>query len=174
RRLFMTEAIPVIDIADFLAQRPGALRATARQIHDALTTVGFLVLTGHDVPQSAIDRTFAEARRFHALPMERKLALRMNEHNNGYMAMSRYAVWTSDVNKNDKPDLNEAFFIKRERGPSDPLLRSGRRFVGPNVWPADNELPGFRAAVLDYVERMDHLARSLLPAVAVALDLEPT
>jgi isopenicillin N synthase-like dioxygenase len=170
----MTEAIPVIDLSDFLARRPGALQATARQIHDALTTVGFLVLTGHDVPQSAIDRTFAEARRFHALPMERKLALRMNEHNNGYMAMSRYAVWTSDVNKNDKPDLNEAFFIKRERPPNDPLLRSGRRFVGPNVWPADYELPGFRAAVLDYVERMDRLARRLLPAVAVALDLEPT
>ena len=74
----MTEAIPVIDLSDFLAQRSGALQATARQIHDALTTVGFLVLTGHEVPQSAIDRTFAEARRFHALPMEQKLALRMN------------------------------------------------------------------------------------------------
>jgi isopenicillin N synthase-like dioxygenase len=169
----MAEAIPVIDLTDFLARRPGALQAVARRVHDALTTVGFLVLTGHDVPQAAIDRTFAEARRFHALPMEQKLALRMNQHNNGYMAMSRYAVWTSEVNKNDKPDLNEAFFIKRERAPDDPLLRSGRRFVGPNVWPAETELPGFRAAVLNYVERMDNLARRLLPAVAVALDLEP-
>jgi isopenicillin N synthase-like dioxygenase len=170
----MTEAIPIIDLADLLAHRPGALQATARQVHDALTTVGFLVLTGHDVSQAAIDRTFAEARRFHALPTERKLALRMNEHNNGYMAMSRYAVWTSDVNENDKPDLNEAFFIKRERGPDDPLRHSGRRFVGPNVWPTEAELPDFRAAVLDYVDRVDHLARRLLPAVAVALDLEPT
>ena len=31
-----------------------------------------------------------------------KLALKLNEHNNGYMAMGRYAVWTSEVNKNDK------------------------------------------------------------------------
>ena len=30
----------------------------------------------------------------------------MNEHNNGYMTLGRYAVWTSDVNANDKPDLN--------------------------------------------------------------------
>ena len=67
--------------------------------------------------------------------MARKLALRLNEHNNGYMAMGRYAVWTSDVNTNDKPDLNEAFFIKRERAPDDPLRRSGRRFVGANVQP---------------------------------------
>jgi hypothetical protein len=31
------------------------------------------------------------------------------------MAMGKYAVWTSDVNTNDKPDLSEAFFVKRER-----------------------------------------------------------
>ena len=83
--------------------------------------------------------------------MKKKLALKMNEHNNGYMAMGRYAVWTSDVNENDKPDLNEAFFVKRERAPDDPLRLSGRRFVGPNLWPDEADLPGFRAHVLEYV-----------------------
>ena len=39
----MASAIPVIDVADYLAGRPGALEATASQVHDALTTVGFLV-----------------------------------------------------------------------------------------------------------------------------------
>ena len=167
----MAHPIPVIDLADYVADRPGALPAVARQIHDALTTVGFLVLTGHGVAQDLIDGTFAQARRFHDLPMAQKLALRMNEHNNGYMAMGRYAVWTSDVNNNEKPDLNEAFFTKRERPADDPLLLSGRKLVGPNVWPADAMLPGFRAAVLAYTDRMDAFARALLPAVAVALDL---
>ena len=50
----MPDAIPVIDVADYLAGRSGALQATARQLHDALTTVGFMVITGHDVPQSLI------------------------------------------------------------------------------------------------------------------------
>jgi non-heme dioxygenase-like protein len=35
----------------------------------------------HGIPQTLIDDTFAEARRFHAQPMDAKLALRMNEHN---------------------------------------------------------------------------------------------
>ncbi len=35
----MTDAIPVIDVTDYLVGRPGALQATARQVHDALTTV---------------------------------------------------------------------------------------------------------------------------------------
>src|SRR3954452_19514379 len=108
----MTDKIPESDISDHLAARPGALQATARQVHDALTTVGFFVLTGHDVPVPLIERTFAEARLFHAMPMPKKLALKLNEHNNGYMVMGRYVVRTSDLNNNDKGDLNEAFFVK--------------------------------------------------------------
>jgi isopenicillin N synthase-like dioxygenase len=167
----MTDTIPVIDIGDYLTGRPGALQATARQVHDALTTVGFFVLTGHDVPLPLIECTFAEARRFHAMPMPTKLALKLNEHTNGYMVMGRYAVRTSDLNNNDKGDLNEAFFVKRERPADDPLLLSGRRFVGPNLWPAEEELPGFRANVLEYVDTMDRFGRRFLPAIAVALDL---
>ena len=169
----MTERIPVIDVADCLAGRDGALAAAARQVRAALTTVGFFVLTGHGVPAALIERTFAEARRFHLLPMDKKLALKLNEHINGYMVMGRYAVRTSDINDNDKGDLNEAFFIKRERAADDPLARSGRRFVGPNQWPQESDLPGFRAHVLEYVDVMDRFARRFLPAVAVALDLAP-
>src|SRR5215469_3007448 len=85
----MSETIPVIDIAGYLAGRAGALEATASRVREALTTVGFLVVTGHDVPRALICRTFAEARRFHDLPMAKKLALKLNEHINRYMAMSR-------------------------------------------------------------------------------------
>ena len=71
----MLQAIPVIDIADYLAGRAGALEATAARVRDALTTVGFFVLTGHDVPYDMIERTFAEAVRFHDLPIDKKLGL---------------------------------------------------------------------------------------------------
>ena len=37
----MAEAIPIIDVAGYLAGRPGALATAAREVHDALTTVGF-------------------------------------------------------------------------------------------------------------------------------------
>ena len=169
----MSHVIPVIDLTDYLAGKPGSLQRTARAIHDALTQVGFLVITGHDVPSALITQTFAEAKRLHELPMPAKLALRLNEHNNGYMAMGRYAVWTSDVNKNDKPDLNEAFFVKRERAPDNPLRLSGRRFTGPNVWPDEADLPDFRQHVLHYIDAMERFTNRLLPAVAVSLDLDP-
>jgi isopenicillin N synthase-like dioxygenase len=161
--------IPVIDLGPCFAGRSGGLDTAAAQLRDALEGVGFFIIVNHGVPRRLIDATFAEARRFHALPLDAKMALRMNEHNNGYMSMGRYAVWTSDVNVNDKPDLNEAFFVKRERGPDDPLRRSGRRFVGPNRWPEN--LPGFRDAVLAYTDAMDDLTRRMLPVCATALEL---
>jgi len=161
--------IPVIDLGPYLAGRPAAAAATAAELGRALQEVGFFVIVNHGIPQALVDDTFEEARRFHAQPMEAKLALRMNEHNNGYMMLGRYAVWTSDVNANDKPDLNEAFFIKRERGPDDPLVRAGRRFAGPNQWPA--ALRGFREKVLAYTGTVDALAQKLVPLCAMALDL---
>ena len=161
--------IPVIDLGPYLAGRPAAAAATAVEVGRALQDVGFFVIVNHGIPQALVDDTFEEARRFHAQPMETKLALRMNEHNNGYMMLGRYAVWTSDVNANDKPDLNEAFFIKRERSPDDPLVRAGRRFAGPNQWPA--ALPGFREKVLAYTGAVDALAQKLVPLCAMALDL---
>jgi isopenicillin N synthase-like dioxygenase len=169
----MSESIPVIDVADYLAGRRDALTALARLFCDALTTVGFMVITGHDVPQGLIAQTFTEAKRIHDLSMPQKLALKLNEHNNGYMAMSRYAVWTSEVNQNTKPDLNEAFFIKRERDFDNPLRRSGRRFVGANVWPDEPKLPDFRRRALAYADTMDTFARRMLPPLAVGLDLPP-
>jgi isopenicillin N synthase-like dioxygenase len=163
--------IPVIDLGPYFTGVPGALETSASAVRDALETIGFFIIIHHGVAPALIDRTFAEAKRFHEQPLEAKMALRMNEHNNGYMAMGQYAVWTSEVNTNDQPDLNEAFFVKRERRPDDPLLRSGRRFVGPNQWP--DRLPGFRETVLEYTEAMDALGRRLLPVCAVALDLAP-
>jgi isopenicillin N synthase-like dioxygenase len=161
--------IPVIDFGPCFAGVPGALERTAALLRETLENVGFFVMVNHGVPPGLIERTFAAARRFHDQPMAAKLALRMNEHNNGYMSLGRYAVWTSDVNTNDKPDLNEAFFTKRERGANDPLVRAGRRFCGPNQWPGD--LPGFRESVLAYTDAMDALSARVLPVCAMALEL---
>ena len=170
----MANSIPVIDIADYMAGSATALDRAADQVRDALTTVGFFILTGHGVPRAKIDRTFAAAARLHDLPMAKKLAVKMNEHTNGYMTMRRYAVWTSDVNDNDQPDLNETFFIRRERADDDPARTSGRRFLGgSNMWPDEADLPGFRADALDYIDTMEAFALRFLPVAAASLDLAP-
>jgi isopenicillin N synthase-like dioxygenase len=163
------ETIPVVDVSRYMAGEPGGLDAAAEDIRSAFETVGFMVLTGHGISADLIESTFAEAQRFHALPFDAKMALALNEHNTGYMAIGRYAVWTSDVNDNDKPDLNEAYFVKRERAADDPEVKPGRRFVGPNQWP--DGLPGFREVVMTYATAMDDLGMRMLAPVARGLGL---
>ena len=152
--------IPLIDLSRSREEVADALAA-------ALEHVGFFIVVNHGVERELIRRTFAEAERFHAQPEAAKRAVLMNEHNNGYMAMARYNVRTSRVSEDALPDMNEAFFIKRERGPDDPLAH--RRFAGPNRWPSG--LPGFRETLLEYCETIDRLAVSLLPALSLSLGL---
>ena len=152
--------IPLIDLSRSQDEVADALA-------DTLEHVGFFIVVNHGVPQALIRRVFAEAERFHAQPQAAKHVVLMNEHNNGYMAMARYNVRTSRVSEAALPDMNEAFFVKRERGPDDPL--TGRRFAGPNRWPTN--LPGFRETVIEYCETVDRLALNLLPALSLSLGL---
>ena len=167
----MVDEIPLIDLAPLADGFDGA-RALAPALNRALEDVGFLIIVNHGIARELIDRTFADAKRFHDQPMDAKRALLMNEHNNGYMAEGRYNVRTSRVSERAvKPDANEAFFIKRERTADDPLVLAARRFAGPNRWPTN--LSGFRETVLEYTDAVDAMARRLMPALALSLDLAP-
>src|SRR5436190_3067458 len=81
-------AIPLIDVAGHLGGDPEASRKAAAQLRWAFENVGFYYLSGHGVPQSLIDRTYEAAVRFHAQPVAKKLALKVNEHNIGYLPIS--------------------------------------------------------------------------------------
>ena len=80
--------IPVIDYGPYFAGEPGALERLAEQVRYACENIGFLYALNHGVPQEIIDRGFAASRRFHALPLEEKLKLRLNQNNIGYMPMN--------------------------------------------------------------------------------------
>ena len=50
-----TETIPVIDLGPYLAGQPGALERTARELHFALTEIGFYFIVNHGVAREKID-----------------------------------------------------------------------------------------------------------------------
>lgn len=158
--------IPLLDVAPFLAGAPGARERLGAELCWAFEHVGFYYLRGHGIARDLIADTFAAAARFHAQPLDAKLAIRTNEHNVGYLPMSPSGQWPGR-----KPSRNEAFFLRRERKPDDPLVLANRRFHGLNQWPAD--LPGFRDTALAYMAALEALCRRLVPLYAVALDLPP-
>lgn len=163
--------IPVIDYGPYFAGEPGALQALAQQVRDACERVGFFYILNHGVPQDTIDRAFAASRRFHALPLERKLALRLNENNIGYLAMNASVQGASTVHKATKPNQNESFFISHDRGPDHKGVLAGIPLRGRNQWPDD--MPGLREDMMAYFHALSAMCDRMMPPFAVALDMPP-
>jgi isopenicillin N synthase-like dioxygenase len=157
--------IPVIDLGPYFAGESRALEALGAEIRHACETVGFFYIANHGVPQELIDRTFEQSKRFHALPLEEKLTLRLDPCNIGYLPMNASVQGHSTVHKATRPNQNESFFVTHEPDSFDrPVPLRGR-----NQWP--DGLPGFREGVLEYFNTLNALAQRMLPGFAVALGM---
>lgn len=163
------DGIPILDAADFVAGKEGALAALAGDLRQALENVGFFYIANHPIPEDLIGRVFDETRRFHGQPLDAKMAIYLNRSNNGYMPLKGHAQRHTTLNKNPKPNENESFFARRERDPEDPDVKAGKDLRDPNQWPEG--LPGFKETVLEYMTTMEAFALKLLPVYATALDL---
>jgi isopenicillin N synthase-like dioxygenase len=147
-----TRAIPVIDFAPAFLGEPGGLDAVAAQVREACERVGFFYLAGHGVPGDVVDAAFAASREFHALPLEDKLALPINENNIGYLGVNQSVQGASTIHKATRPNYNESFFISHDRGPDRPDVVAGTPLRGRNQWPAAHE--AMRAAMMRYFKTM--------------------
>lgn len=170
-----TEEFPVIDLSDYFRGAPGALDSVARQLRYALENIGFLIVVNHGVDAELIDGIVEQARRFHAMPLAEKVKLETKRGGlsgfTGYLPSGEYVIKTSELNENDKPDLNAAFFMDRERSPNDPEVLAGKLFRARNKWPEN--LPGFREFLLRYWNALEGFSKGLLPVFAIALELPP-
>ena len=167
-----TEEIPVIDIGPMRRGEPGAAQQLGAQIRHVFENVGFYFVTGHGVPQSLIDDAFAAAKRFHDQPLDKKLEIRLNQFNIGYLPMRGGTTRHSALNANNKPNVNEAFFCARDLARDHPDVIAGKPYRTVNKWPRD--LPGFRETCVAYTAALEKLALSLVPLYAIALDLPET
>jgi len=163
--------IPVIDYGPYLAGEPNALAVLAAEIRRACEDVGFFYALNHGVDQAVIDRAFAASRRFHALPLETKLALRLNQNNIGYLPMNASVQGASTVHKATRPNQNESFFVSHDRGADHPDVLAGRALRGRNQWP--DGAPGLREDMMAYFRALGSMCDRMLPPFAVALGMPP-
>lgn len=157
--------IPVINLREFLASTTttsATLDTLANQLKIACETVGFWQLVGYEqvLPPHLIQDVFAAAARLHALPLHVKLQILMDRPDWKLGGVGYLPVGERKLPRRRKGNLNEAF-----------LLKSGRDIdcMDDNQWPDEQQLPGFREAVLRYATALETLARRLLPLYARAL-----
>src|SRR5712671_5829179 len=161
--------IPVIDYGPYFSGAPGALEQVAAEVAHACENIGFFYALNHGVPDELIDRAFAASRQFHAMPLEQKLPLKLNENNIGYLPINASVQGASTVHKATKPNQNESFFVSHDRGPERPDVLDGKPLRGRNQWPP--ALPDIRADMMAYFAALGAMCDRMLPPFAVALGL---
>ena len=165
-------AIPVIDLAPYRAGDPAGTKRIAEAVGEACERIGFLVITGHGVPDALVRRVFDVSLAFFDLPLAEKLATRSDDPGipRGYSALASKSLGRT-YGLDTPPDLREQFFV----GPLEDRTAHFRRFPGaakvyaPNVWPA--RPAGFREVFTEFYRAQERLARELMRIFALALGL---
>jgi len=168
----MSKSVPVIDLSPF---RDGTDKAAVvAQVKEACERIGFLVVSGHGVPDRTIAAMLGAMERFFALPDEVKSAVKPDNPAvfRGYHGVAAKSLAKS-LGAEAPPDLRESFTINRVQDKSDPYFSNpaaGLLFAD-NVWPPENLVPGFERAFTDYYLALSDLSATLMRIFALALDL---
>jgi isopenicillin N synthase-like dioxygenase len=157
--------IPIIDVADLVANGPGR-DAVARRLGDACRENGFFYVVGHGVDQELQGRLRELSRAFFARGLEDKLKVRMALGGRAWRGYFR----VGDELTSGKPDQKEGLYFGAELPPDDPLVLKGTPLHGPNLFPDQPE--GFREAVLDYMKALTGLGHHLMAGLALSLGLD--
>ncbi|PPJ53662.1 hypothetical protein CBER1_00897 [Cercospora berteroae] len=171
---------PVIDIAKSFSSDIEDRKAVALEIRNACMNSGFFHITGHGISEETRNTILEAGKRFYALPLEKKEALHVKHspYFRGYEPSDYIYVNPDDWNAADAPqETKEAFNWGYEAG-LDPTGGDGKyreldgKAVNGNVWPSEEDLPGFYAQVKEYYGAVLQLARHLFRLFALALELE--
>ncbi len=142
---------------ELIALDSGTKAQQAAQIDRALRGAGFFAVSGHGVPAAVLQAAFDASRRFFALPDADKARSHIDL---GPLRRGWDPVGWQALDPARPPDLKESFYL-------------GEAAFGPNPWPDEALLPGFRAACEAYAASMQALARRLMRLFEIALALPP-
>ncbi|SLN47571.1 isopenicillin N synthase family dioxygenase [Roseisalinus antarcticus] len=160
-------SVAVIDLQEF-EQGSAAERArVAAQVDSACRETGFLVISGHGVPEADIADIRQAVAMFFAASEDIKRDVRAGPGQPyGWLGMGTEALAKSR-GEQTPPDLKESFNggpLTRPEGEGDPDALAFCYAVTP--YP---RVPGFREAWQGYYRRMERLAQQVMALFAVAL-----
>ncbi len=180
-------AIPVIDIGALFSTNEAERRAVAQEIGKACEDVGFFYIRNHGVPQTLIDKAYAQSAAFHHSPIElrERVHVRNSQGNRGWLPSTLdyedpdpelYRLSPAPEDPRDDhlghPRLHQAFDSSIEIAHDDPDYLAGNLMLVPNQWP--DWLPGFREDVQSYYAAVTNVGNQLFRAFAMALGLPET
>jgi len=117
--------LPIIDMALYRSADASTRSAIAAEVDAACQKTGFIVLTGHGIPEAALAKIHAAADAFFALPADVKNKYEKADGSfYGYYQMESSAL-AYTLDEESAPDLREAFASNRpDIATGDPYFRS--------------------------------------------------
>ncbi|MDB5395671.1 MAG: Isopenicillin synthase [Rhodospirillales bacterium] len=168
----MKKEVPVIDLQPYLTGIDK--ERVVREVADACEKIGFLVVSGHGVPEIVIQNMLDVSKRFFELATETKSEVRPTDEGvfRGYSPLANMSLAQS-MGIESAPDLREGFTINRVQDRNDAYFHNpaAGKIFADNVWPRDEDVPGFRDAWTAYYLAQETLATSLMRIFALALGL---
>ncbi|CDK25859.1 unnamed protein product [Kuraishia capsulata CBS 1993] len=161
--------VPIIDFGKFLNGSEAERKLIAGDMVKVMREVGFMYLVNHGIAQELINEMFAWSARFFALDENNKNWCRHPEdgaHHRGWSHVGKekvsQMVFDRDLVKQlrRQPDVKESFDLGNENG------------YYSNIWPHDEDIPGFREFCNGFFACEDHTAKQLLRAIALGLGLD--
>ncbi|XWS72085.1 hypothetical protein CRYUN_Cryun02cG0010300 [Craigia yunnanensis] len=136
-------------------------------LKQACLDCGFFFVVNHGISQEFMDEVFAQSKNFFHLPLNEKMKVFRNEKHRGYTPLLDELL---DPANQVHGDYKEGYYIGVEVPEDDP--DTGKPFYGPNVWPADGVLPGWRQTMEKFHHEALKVAKAVARVIALALDLE--
>lgn len=164
--------IPIIDISSSFSKSLEDRQAVASQICTACTTSGFFYITNHGIPSSTLEGILRQSERFFKeLNDEQKAALHIKTNKYGYgWEPGEYTSLAGD--KEFKEGFNFGYEEGLDKSGGDGEYRNLDGSKGKaNLWPKEEDLPGFYAEVREYYSAVLDLSRHLFRLFALSLAL---
>ncbi|WP_181705529.1 isopenicillin N synthase family dioxygenase [Chthonobacter rhizosphaerae] len=166
-------SIPVIDLSRALAGDPAARLETAAAIDAACRSLGFLVISGHGVPDALVAAIRETSAAFFRLPEAEKAKIAVTPTTyRGFIPIESESLSLS-LDEPAPADLKEVYNIGPvDVSPEDRADLVGLAYFAENVFP--DAVPGMREAYEAYYRAMTDLARELMRLFALGLKLPET
>ena len=167
--------VPTIDIGPFLGHGLAARHAVVEAVEAACREVGFLVISGHGIPEETLQRAFSFARTFFDLPQATKDRWHPQgpSKQRGYHGFATRAL-AYTLDEPTPPDLRESVYL----GPIDDhraaysMVPAAQPLYWPNTIPT--QPAGIANALLTLYRDFERLAADLLRIMALALAMPET
>jgi isopenicillin N synthase-like dioxygenase len=158
----MRVEVPVIDISGYLKGDKTQAAKVANELRSACQSPGFFQIIGHNVSADLRTQLLVKLAEFFALPATAKKELHRSQSKclRGYESVGEQRL------ESTFSDQKEGFMIG-------PELPADARFLqGPNQWPSEEIIPGFREIFTTYFDQVLELSKTMFRLMALSLDLD--